>query len=69
MLGIDEAKGVLREAYHYTPMLSGFIKISQLLVIQYAVNATGIGVASDPADLFDELRYRFMILGTRSPFN
>jgi hypothetical protein len=38
VLGIDEVMGVLREAYHYTPMLSGFIKISQLFVIQLAVH-------------------------------
>jgi hypothetical protein len=69
VLSIDEVKGVLREAYHYTPFLSGFIKISQLLVIQYAVDGAEAGAVPDPADLLDELRDRFMIHGTRSPFN
>lgn len=69
MLGIDEPKGILKDAYQYTPMLSGFIKISQLLVIQYAIDGAEAGVVSDPADLLDELRDRFMIHGTRSTFN
>jgi hypothetical protein len=69
VLGIDEVKGTFREAYHYTPTLSGFIKISQLLVIQYAVDGVEVRVVADPADLLDELRDRFMIHGTRSPFS
>lgn len=69
VLGIDEVKGILKEAYHYTPMLSGFIKISQLLVIQYAINGAEAGLVAHPADLLDELRDRFMIHGTRSPFS
>lgn len=69
VLGIDEAKGVLRDAYHYTPILSGFIKISQLLVVQYAVESAAGGHVAQPADLLDELRDRFMLHGTRSPFS
>jgi hypothetical protein len=34
---IDPIKGILKEAYHFTPILSGFIKIVQMLVIQKAV--------------------------------
>ena len=33
MLGIDSRKRTFKEAYHYTPSLSGFIKIAQMLVI------------------------------------
>jgi hypothetical protein len=69
VLGIDEVKGVLREAYHYTPMLSGFIKISQLFVIQLAVHDAEAGIVAHPADLLDEFRERFMIHGTRSLFS
>lgn len=50
VLAIDAGKGILKEAYHFTPNLSGFIKIAQMLVIQKAV----IGARSDggarPAD-------------------
>ena len=60
---------MLREAYHYTPFLSGFIKIAQMLVVQKAVVAADEGEAEHPADLLDEMRSRFMIDGTRSPFS
>jgi hypothetical protein len=69
VLGIDEAKGVLKDAYHYTPILSGFIKISQLLVVQYSVGLADGGDVAHPADVLDELRDRFMLHGTRSPFS
>lgn len=66
VLGIDEVKGVLRDAYHYTPILSGFIKISQLLVVQYAVESAADGDMAHPADVLDDLRDRFMLHGTPS---
>jgi hypothetical protein len=69
VLGIDSGKGILKDAYHYTPSLSGFIKIAQMLVIQKAVVAARDGVVSQPADLLDEMRARFLIHGTRSPFS
>ena len=37
VLGIDADKQTLKEAYYYTPSLSGFIKIAQMLVIQKAL--------------------------------
>jgi len=69
VLGIDEKKGLLSEAYHYTPILSGFIKISQFLVVQYAVDAAANGEVAQSADLLDSLRNRFMVHTTRSPFS
>ncbi|KAM0706259.1 hypothetical protein Q7P35_005584 [Cladosporium inversicolor] len=36
-IAVDPVKGILKEAYHFTPTLSGFIKIAQMLVIQKAV--------------------------------
>jgi hypothetical protein len=32
-IAIDPVKGILKEAYYFTPTLSGFIKIVQMLVI------------------------------------
>lgn len=69
VIAIDVEKGMLREAYHYTPTLSGFIKIAQMLVLQKAVVATDLGDIDHPADLIDEMRERFMVHGTRSPFS
>ena len=50
-------------------MLSGFIKIAQMLVVQKAVVDAQEGLASHSADLLDEMRARFLIHGTRSPFS
>jgi hypothetical protein len=36
-IAVDPIKGILKEAYYFTPTLSGFIKIAQILVIQKAV--------------------------------
>jgi hypothetical protein len=69
VLGIDTTKGILKEAYHYTSSLSGFMKIAQMLVLQKAVVAAANGQVAQPADLLDEMRARFLIHGTRSPFN
>ena len=69
VLGIDTGKGIFKEAYHYTPSLSGFIKIAQMLVIQKAVDAADTHSSVQPADLLDEMRTRFMINGTRSPLS
>jgi hypothetical protein len=69
VLGIDVGKGILKEAYYYTPYLSGFIKIAQMLAIQKAVVAAREGIVTQPADLLNEMRVRFMIHGTRSPFS
>jgi hypothetical protein len=36
-IAINPIKGILKEAYHFTPTLSSFIKIAQMLVIQKAI--------------------------------
>ena len=69
VLSIDSGKGTFKEAYHYTPSLSRFIKITQMLVIQKAVITTDNDGSVRPADILDEIRVRFMINGTRSPLS
>ncbi|KAK5689254.1 hypothetical protein LTR17_026390 [Elasticomyces elasticus] len=59
----------LAAVYHFTPTLSGFIEIAIMLVIQKAVSAVQAGVAEHPADLLDEMRARFLLHSTRSPFS
>lgn len=68
-LGIDPMKGILKEAYHFTPSISGFIKIAQMLVIQKSVIGGRESERLQPADLLDEMRARFSINGVRSPFS
>ena len=67
-IAIDPVKGILKEAYHFTPTLSGFIKIAQMLVIQKAVASARDDESVQSADL-DEMRERFLINGVRSPFS
>lgn len=66
--GVDSAKETLQKAYHFTPTLSGFIKIAQMLVIQN-VSVAQAGVAKHRADPLDEMRARFRVHGTRSHFS
>lgn len=70
VLGIDEKNtGAFCNAAAYSPVLSKFIKISQMLVIQRAVIAAEDGDVEYPADMLDDLRRRFLIQGSRSPFD
>jgi hypothetical protein len=46
VLGIDVGEGILKEAYYYTPYLSGFIKIAQMLAIQKAVVGAREGIVT-----------------------
>jgi len=68
-LAINERKGTLEEAITYTPHLSGFIKISQLLVIQKAIVDVEEGMVRYASDSLDAMRDRFLLHGSRSPFN
>lgn len=69
VLAIDERKGIFMEAHAFTPALSRFIKISQMLVAQRAVLAVIEGEVDDPCDMLDDMRDRFLIHGSRSPFS
>jgi hypothetical protein len=68
-IAVDPIKGILKEAYHFTPTLSSFIKIAQMLVIQKAVVGARDVPSIQPADLLNEMRLRFLINGVRSPFS
>jgi hypothetical protein len=68
-IAVDPVKGILKEAYYFTPTLSGFIKIAQMLVIQKAVAGVRDVPSIQPADLPDEMRARFLINGVRSLFS
>jgi hypothetical protein len=67
--GIDVDKLILREACNHGACLFGFVKIAQMLVVQKAVVMTETGKAECPSHMIDEMRERFMIQGSRSPFN
>lgn len=50
-------------------MLSGFVKIAQLLVIQKGVLTAQQHPASYPADFLEEMRACFLLASGRSPFS
>ncbi|KFY31505.1 hypothetical protein V493_01047, partial [Pseudogymnoascus sp. VKM F-4281 (FW-2241)] len=57
------------DSLHYTPYLSAFIKIAQLLVIQQAVLAVDRGEVPHVADILNVMQERFMVYSTHSPMN
>lgn len=70
VLGIDERPGeVFKGPLSYSPQLSKFIKISQMLVVQRAVMAVEDGHAEYPSTMIGEMRERFMVRGSRSAFD
>jgi hypothetical protein len=68
VLGIDAEKRTFRDAYTYTPSLSGLFKMAQMLVVQEAVVQAEEDQVEHPADALDEMRERFLVHKTRSPF-
>jgi hypothetical protein len=68
VLGIN-SHGSYHEATTYTPSLSAFVKLSQLLVVQRAVLAVEEDEVDHAADILDVMQDRFMVYGTRSPMN
>jgi len=70
VLGIDgKPGGVFRSPMSYSPDLSKFIKIAQMLVVQRAVSAADAGEVEHPPDLLDEMRERFMMREPRTAFD
>jgi hypothetical protein len=69
VLGIDKKNSTFFEAQNYTPILSGFIKIGQMLVLQKAVRAVESEEVEEPFTILDEMRERFMTIETCTPFS
>lgn len=71
VLGIDERKegGVFLDPLAYSPFLSKFIKIAQMIVLQRAVVAAEEGEVEYASDMVDDMRERFMVRGSRSAFD
>jgi hypothetical protein len=70
VLGIDENPGgVFCGPLSYSPDLSKFIKMAQMLVVQQSVLAAEEGEVDHPSDMLDEMRERFMVRGSRTAFD
>jgi hypothetical protein len=70
VLGIDESPGgVFRGPLSYSPDLSKFVKMAQMLVVQRSVVAAEEGEIEHPSYMLDEMRERFMVRGSRTAFD
>ncbi|KAM6513638.1 hypothetical protein FALCPG4_016021 [Fusarium falciforme] len=65
--GVPLPQPRLCEAINYTPHLSAFIKISQLLVAERALLAVQRDEFDYPGLALEDMQHRFMVEGTRSP--
>ena len=69
ILGIDVKTSGFRDPVSYTPDLSAFVKLAQILVLQKGIRSANTRLIDFPADLIDEMQDRFMVYGSRSPMN
>ena len=70
VLGIDNSpSSVFRGPLSYSPHLSKFIKMAQMLVVQRSVVAAAEGEVEHPSYMLDEMRERFMVRGSRTAFD
>jgi hypothetical protein len=70
VLGIDENPGgVFRGPLSYSPELSKFIKMAQMLVVQRAVVAAEEGEVEYPSEMLNKMRERFIVHGSRTAFD
>jgi hypothetical protein len=60
---------IFSDSLQYTPYLSAFIKIAQLLVIQWAMLAVDRGEIPHIANIFNVIQERFMVYGIYSFIN
>lgn len=68
VLGIN-SQGAYHEATTYTPSLSAFVKLSQLLVVQRAVLAVDEDEVDHLSEILDAMQDRLMVYGSQSPMN
>jgi hypothetical protein len=70
VLGIDENPGgIFRGPLSYSPDLSKFIKMVQMLVVQRSVVAADDDEVVHPSDMLEEMRERFMVRGSPTAFD
>jgi hypothetical protein len=58
-----------KDSSQYTPILSGFIKVAQMLVVQYCFEKEEEGEVESCRRLLEQLHTRFMTVGTATPMD
>src|SRR2546429_1066644 len=67
VLGIDSNAENFKSANNFTPSLSAFVKVAQMLVVQRSVMAAENGEIDYPSDMLEEMQARFMYFEGRTP--
>lgn|ERR1700748_2390704 len=58
-----------RDPAQYTPILSGFIKIAQMLVVQYCLEQEDNGMVDSCRELLEQLHTGYLTVGTATPMD
>lgn len=58
-----------KEALHYTGILSGFIKVAQMLTVQYCLEKEEKKLEESCRELLEKLHMRFLVVGTATPMD
>jgi hypothetical protein len=70
VLGINKSpSSVFYSLLSYSPNLSKFVKIVQILVIQRSVVAAEEGEVEYPSYILDKIREQFIVRGSQTAFN
>jgi hypothetical protein len=70
ILGINKSpSSVFQGPLSYSPNLSKFVKIAQMLVVQQLVVAAEESEVEHPFYMLDEIRERFIVQESRTAFN
>jgi hypothetical protein len=69
ILGIHTNRQTFREPSDYTTYLSGLVKMAQLLVAKRAVRLVELGQAARATHALRDMRGRFMMFGSSTPFD
>ncbi|KAH0547910.1 hypothetical protein GP486_008349, partial [Trichoglossum hirsutum] len=58
-----------KDSAQVTPILSGFIKVAQMLTVQYCLEEEESGKVNSCRELLEELHTRFLTVGTATPMD
>ncbi|KAH0542813.1 hypothetical protein FGG08_002861 [Glutinoglossum americanum] len=58
-----------KDSTQYTPVLSGFIKVAQMITVQYCLEKENSGEVESCRKLLEQLHARFLVVGTATPMD
>jgi superfamily II DNA helicase RecQ len=67
--GTQPSQYKFKDASQYTPTLSGFIKVAQMLTIQYCLEKEMRGEVESCRELLEELHTRYLVVSTATPMD